>query len=249
MQQGAKRKQPSESKENLPTADPTPARTAAASAVHDISSSDDDRVQSTGRVSMSQPANKSKKGAADPTKAMFKNDPVFGGRGGARLSMSQPSTSGKRKKTDGADGSLGLSDEDSVSSNNRTRKARKTPKKKGYLPKPGTAGYAIILALYNKSQDPGFAGHMTKDELIRAAQPMADCDMRRPAVGKEYYCGWSTSTTLERKGLIEMWSNPKKICLTEAGIQLALRIKSNQAEAQNEVNGGADEDVANGGRV
>ena len=64
--------------------------------------------------------------------------------------------------------------------------------------------------------------------MVRAAQPLADCDMRRPPVGKEFYTGWSASTTLEKKGLIETWSNPKKVRLTESGRNLALTIKANQ---------------------
>ena len=35
-----------------------------------------------------------------------------------------------------------------------------------------------------------------------------------------------------------MWSNPKKIRLTESGRQLALKIKANQIEARQEVDGG-----------
>ena len=64
--------------------------------------------------------------------------------------------------------------------------------------------------------------------MVREAQPLADCDMRRPPVGKEFYTGWSASTTLEKKGLIETWSNPKKVRLTESGRNLALAIKANQ---------------------
>ena len=35
-----------------------------------------------------------------------------------------------------------------------------------------------------------------------------------------------------------MWSNPKKIRLTESGRQLAFKIKANQIEARQEVDGG-----------
>ena len=112
------------------------------------------------------------------------------------------------------------------------------PTKKGrvskeYMPKPGSGGYAILLALHNRqSQDPGYVGYMTKSELIEAAEPLANESMKFSRVGPDqWYTGWSSSSLLEKKGLIEMWSNPKKIKLTEKGHNLALKLKDAKAQA------------------
>ena len=100
----------------------------------------------------------------------FFQDPIFGGRRG-RVSMSQPTSSGssgKKKRNAGRENDV-LSDDDidSSSVSNRSRKKKTPKKKKGYQPKPGSAAYAIIIALYEGSIQPGFIGHMTKEEIIR----------------------------------------------------------------------------------
>ena len=47
----------------------------------------------------------------------------------------------------------------------------------------------------------------------------------------QFYTGWSSSSVLQRKNLIEMWGNPKKIRLTDAGVALASKI---EGEKKNE---------------
>ena len=85
--------------------------------------------------------------------------------------MSQPTSSGssgKKKRNAGRENDV-LSDDDidSSSVSNRSRKKKTPKKKKGYQPNPGSAAYAIIIALYEGSIQPGFIGHMTKEEIIR----------------------------------------------------------------------------------
>ena len=88
--------------------------------------------------------------------------------------MSQPTSSGsssKKKRNAGRENDV-LSDDDidSSSVSNRSRKKKTPKKKKGYQPKPGSAAYAIIIALYEGSTQPGFIGHMTKEEIIRCVR-------------------------------------------------------------------------------
>ena len=49
---------------------------------------------------------------------------------------------------------------------NGAKKKRRSITKE-YVPKPGSGGYAILLALYRKSKHPGFVGHMTKERVDR----------------------------------------------------------------------------------
>ena len=75
--------------------------------------------------------------------------------------------------------------------------------KKQYIPKPGSGGYAILIALFYNESSPNYKGYLTKDELIDAAQPFANESMRYSNPGVKFtYCGYSASTILAKKELI-----------------------------------------------
>ena len=107
----------------------------------------------------------------------------------------------KRKRTEN----------DTTSSSTQSKKD--TPSKaKKYLPKPGSGGYAILIALFYNESSPNYKGYLTKDELIDAAQPFANQSMRFSQPGtKVPYTGYSASSTLVKKELITKTSNPHQI--------------------------------------
>ena len=75
--------------------------------------------------------------------------------------------------------------------------------KKQYIPKPGSGGYAILIALFYNESSPNYKGYLSKDELIDAAQPFANQSMRYSDPGAKFtYCGYSASTILAKKELI-----------------------------------------------
>ena len=75
-------------------------------------------------------------------------------------------------------------------------------KSREYCPRPGSAGYAIIIALYEESQKPNSKGHMTKEEICKKAQPFTETSLKHGKAGasgpESWYTGWSCLTTLVR---------------------------------------------------
>ena len=93
-----------------------------------------------------------------------------------------------------------------------------------YCPKPGSGGYAILIALY-KNNATSEKSKMWKNELTEAAEEYSTESMTRRKPGAEqYYTPWSTSTTLLKKELIVKLGNPVKIWLTDKGLALAEKI-------------------------
>ena len=85
-------------------------------------------------------------------------------------------------------------------------------KSKKYLPKPGSGGYAILIALFYNESSANYKGYLTKDELIDAAQPFASQSMRFSQPGTKFsYNGYSASSILAKKELIVKSGKPHKI--------------------------------------
>ena len=85
-------------------------------------------------------------------------------------------------------------------------------RRKKYIPKPGSGGYAILIALFYNESSPSYKGYLTKDELIDAAQPFANASMRFSQPGDKFtYCGYSSSSILEKKELITKSKKPVEI--------------------------------------
>jgi hypothetical protein len=153
--------------------------------------------------------------------AIFSQDPVF-----KNIELSSQSA------YDGDD-TVEAATAGSSSSQKKKRRKRNSSE---YCPRPGSGGYAILIALYQNESKPGLKknkDNMTKKELCEAAQPFANESMTytKPGV-TQWYNGWSASTTLAKKELIEMWSNPRKIKLTEAGRQMAIKIMEKRDQAE-----------------
>ncbi|XP_048259874.1 crossover junction endonuclease MUS81-like [Haliotis rufescens] len=107
------------------------------------------------------------------------------------------------------------------------RKRRKSSGSKGsrdYIPAFRSGAYAILLSLYRNMQDPDTRGFMTKAEIVRGAQPLADKSFSVADPGCRY-TSWSSMGTLIKKGLIIKESSPAKYSLTDTGCELAHRLE------------------------
>lgn len=93
-----------------------------------------------------------------------------------------------------------------------------------YIPAYRSGGYAIMLALYRDTQDPAGRGYLSKTDLIRKAQPLADKSFTVPDAGCRY-TSWSSMGTLIKKALVIKESNPAKYSITDAGCQLAHKLE------------------------
>ncbi|XP_013385302.1 crossover junction endonuclease MUS81 isoform X2 [Lingula anatina] len=92
-----------------------------------------------------------------------------------------------------------------------------------YIPQFRSGAYALLVTLYRNMQQVNSRGYMTKLELIREAQPLADKSFTIPDPGGRY-TSWSSMGTLINKLLVVKESSPAKYRLTEAGCELAHRL-------------------------
>ena len=92
-------------------------------------------------------------------------------------------------------------------------------RRKKYIPKPGSGGYAILIALFYNESCPSYKGYLTKDELIDASQPFANASMRFSQPGDKFsYCGYTSSSILKKKDLITKSKNPVQIRLEKKNL-------------------------------
>jgi ERCC4-type nuclease len=120
-------------------------------------------------------------------------------------------------------------------------KAAKTPAGPR-IPKTRSGGWAILLALIrdeidvdecescfhtsggvSNSGDCRKGGYMTKKQLMDAAAPF--CDASLHAAPGEHYSAWNNMSGLVTKAWIIKWSNPARYVLTEAGREMAMRVR------------------------
>ncbi|CAI9719220.1 crossover junction endonuclease MUS81 isoform X1 [Octopus vulgaris] len=87
-------------------------------------------------------------------------------------------------------------------------------KTKAYVPKHRSGAYAVLVTLFRSQKE-----HMTKEELIREAQPLSETSFK--SVGDSYYSAWSSVRTLIKKELVVKQSSPAKYSLTDSGQSLA----------------------------
>lgn len=94
-----------------------------------------------------------------------------------------------------------------------------------YIPAYRSGPYALLLTLYKHMQSDADRPYMSKAELIRHAQPLADKSFSIPDPGCRY-TAWSSMGSLITKGLVIKESNPAKYSLTETGCGLAHRLEA-----------------------
>ena len=86
-----------------------------------------------------------------------------------------------------------------------------------YVPKPRTGTHAILIALSEVPEDAPTG--LSKEEIIRAAQPHSDSSFKVPSDPTSFYTAWASMKTLETKELVyTLGREPKRYALTEEGI-------------------------------
>eukprot|EP00066_Takifugu_rubripes_P003939 XP_003966918.1 PREDICTED: crossover junction endonuclease MUS81 [Takifugu rubripes] len=119
-------------------------------------------------------------------------------------------------------------------------------KKREYVPQKRSGGYAVLLALFRESQNPGSKGFMFKMELQAEAQQFCDKSFTVPDLGSKY-TAWSSVSTLIQKNLVIKTHNPARYSLTEDGLAVAERldsehVKKSSTEVNRARNKGENED-------
>lgn len=105
------------------------------------------------------------------------------------------------------------------------KRKRKKSSPREYVPLYRSGPYALILALYKNHIKEDSRGFMHKEELMEAAQPLADKSFTRPDPGS-YYTAWSSMSTLINKGYASKERNPARFIITESGCELAHRLQA-----------------------
>ncbi|KAF0296685.1 Crossover junction endonuclease MUS81 [Amphibalanus amphitrite] len=94
-----------------------------------------------------------------------------------------------------------------------------------YRPKPGSGGFALLVALRRHEKQQGYAGFLRKAALQEAAQPLCNASLTLPEAGG-YYTAWSTMGTLVKRKLVRREGNPARFSLTDVGREVADRLDS-----------------------
>lgn len=99
----------------------------------------------------------------------------------------------------------------------------KTKCNKSYLPSWNLTCYAILLALYDKEEDPSYLGYMCKSELLYESKKLYNESLQFFDPG--IYDGILSISTLIDNGLLYLKQFPIKYHLSSHGTQLAKKIK------------------------
>ncbi|KAG0654367.1 Crossover junction endonuclease mus81 [Maudiozyma exigua] len=107
--------------------------------------------------------------------------------------------------------------------NNKTKDDEPVRKKRKYIPKKKSGGYAILLGLLelNAVRRP-----VTKDEIITTCQKFASSSMSSNPSSGEFYGAWSSISSLLKNSLVLEEGRPKRYSLTTEGVELAKTLKS-----------------------
>ncbi|XP_045160601.2 crossover junction endonuclease MUS81-like [Mercenaria mercenaria] len=96
-----------------------------------------------------------------------------------------------------------------------------------YIPAFRSGPYALLLTLYRDMQSAESQGFLSKADLVRKAQPLADKSFTMADPGCRY-TAWSSMGTLIKKGLIIKESSPARYSITDAGCELAHKLEAVQ---------------------
>lgn len=107
--------------------------------------------------------------------------------------------------------------------NSNTKEGGPVRKKRKYIPKQKSGGYAILLGLLelNAVRRP-----VTKDEIVGVSQKYAGSSMSSNPSSGEFYGAWSSIGSLLKNSLVLEEGRPKRYTLTTEGIELAKTLKS-----------------------
>lgn len=100
---------------------------------------------------------------------------------------------------------------------------KKPRKKKQYVPRHRSGGFAIMIALYIR--DKGRKG-LTKSEIVEVAAPYADKSFASNPSSNEFHSAWSSIKILVNNELVySTGRSPKLYLLTDEGMELARQLK------------------------
>lgn len=105
---------------------------------------------------------------------------------------------------------------------------------KEYVPQSGSGAYAILVTLYDQSQEFNYPGFLLKTEIIAKAKHLSNTSFTKPGPDTRY-TAWSSMANLLQKKLIKKEGNPAKFSLTPEGSVLGekLYIQQKVEEFQN----------------
>ncbi|KAF3923156.1 hypothetical protein ABW20_dc0108355 [Dactylellina cionopaga] len=156
-------------------------------------------------------------------------EPVLGRWDRARPPKKKKKAQTSNLQDDDEDGDEGQAEEP-------VKKTRKPRAQKQYVPRPRTGGYAILLAL-SELED---GVRITKDELVRRAQPYSDSSFTLSGNPGEThkYTAWNCVKTLKDHNMIMQQGRPALFSLTEFGWDIAekmVEVETGVASAANDV--------------
>ena len=96
-------------------------------------------------------------------------------------------------------------------------------KKRKYIPKKRSGGYAILLGLLEANAT---TRGLTKDEVVEFSQKYSDHSMTPNFATKEMYGAWSSISSLKNNFLVLAEGRPKRYLLTDEGTELANTLKN-----------------------
>ncbi|CAM9723477.1 unnamed protein product, partial [Sphacelaria rigidula] len=127
-------------------------------------------------------------------------------------------------------------DEDDFSTPHQPATNPRKRSAKEYCPRYKTGAFAILAALLLFEQEDG-SFDADKDSIVSIAQPFSTDAMIPPSIARDHkdrYGSWSGITTLEDHHLVTRNKSVgrHRFALTEAGRQLALRLKQDHGIAR-----------------
>jgi crossover junction endonuclease MUS81 len=102
------------------------------------------------------------------------------------------------------------------------KKAKVNPQQghlKEYIPQYRSGAFAILVTLYEKNHEQGFASYLTKNEIITNGQHLCNVSFTKPEVTTRY-TAWSAMKSLLEKKLVTKQGNPARFSLTDEGAAL-----------------------------
>lgn len=108
---------------------------------------------------------------------------------------------------------------DNTTSDAPPPKKKRTAAPKVYIPQKGSGAYGILIGLLLQVESPEdtIQVFLTKNEIIRVAQPYCDSSYEHAERGG-YQTAWNGIKTLINKGYVFVSGSPHKYCLTEEGL-------------------------------
>lgn len=99
---------------------------------------------------------------------------------------------------------------------------RKKRAVKPYVPNHGSGPWAILMGL----SEPGARENLPKSEVIRLSQPFCSSSFEVASDVRGLYTAWNSMATLIIKELVHKTGNPAKYTLTDAGTEVASRLRA-----------------------